>query len=200
MTFTNGAVPTSVPVHPTPLHQALAAVVITVVLWRLERRLAPLGVFGAYLVLPGVSRFLVDMLRITIRVLGRLTQPQLWAVLGVVFGALLVLRAGARRAEGAADGEPTALTERCRSCGDRGCRLVAALCPGRWSGPGRQGASGVPVPPEHAAPCSGVWGPLAYFVTKAASRGSSVELSCSCRPHAEATTSAGRPARGVTRT
>lgn len=111
MTFTNGTVPTSVPVHPTPLYETLAAVVITVVLWRRERRLAPLGVVGAYLVLSGISRFLVEMLRINTRVLGRLTQPQLWAVLGVVIGALLVLRAGARRAEGPADGEPTALTE-----------------------------------------------------------------------------------------
>ena len=94
VTFTNGIVPTSVPVHPTPLYETLAAVLITVVLWRLERRLAPLGVFGAYLVLSGISRFLVEMLRINTRVLGPLTQPQLWALLGIVVGAVLVVRAG----------------------------------------------------------------------------------------------------------
>ena len=107
VTFTNGIVPTSVPVHPTPLYETLAAVLITVVLWRLERRLAPLGVFGAYLVLSGVSRFLVEMLRINTRVLGPLTQPQLWALLGVVIGAALVVRAGRLRVAGAVEGEPT---------------------------------------------------------------------------------------------
>ncbi|OZB89703.1 MAG: diacylglyceryl transferase, partial [Microbacterium sp. 14-71-5] len=97
VTFTNGIVPTSVPVHPTPLYETLAAVVITVLLWRLERRLAPLGVFGAYLVLSGVSRFFVEMLRINTRVLGPLTQPQLWALASIVLGAVVVVRAGRRR-------------------------------------------------------------------------------------------------------
>jgi hypothetical protein len=44
-------------------------------------------------------------------VLGPLTQPQLWALLGVVVGAVVVVRAGTRRRAAAADGEPTAPTE-----------------------------------------------------------------------------------------
>lgn len=97
VTFSNAIVPTSVPVHPTPLYETLAAVVITLVLWQLERRLAPLGVFGAYLVLSGVSRFLVEILRINTPVLGPLTQPQLWALLGIGVGAVMIARAGRRR-------------------------------------------------------------------------------------------------------
>src|SRR5450631_4697647 len=34
MTFLSGVVPTTVPVHPTPLYEALAAVLIAAVLWR----------------------------------------------------------------------------------------------------------------------------------------------------------------------
>ncbi len=36
MSFPNGLVPTTVPVHPTPLYEALAAFVIAAVLWRVR--------------------------------------------------------------------------------------------------------------------------------------------------------------------
>jgi len=64
MAFPNGVVPTSVPVHPTPLYEALAAVAIATLLWALGQRWTPPAVFGAYLVLSGISRFLVEYLRI----------------------------------------------------------------------------------------------------------------------------------------
>ena len=112
VTFTNGVVPTTVPVHPTPLYETLAAVLITVILWRLERRLAPVGVFGAYLVLSGISRFLVEFLRINTPVLAGLTQPQLWALLGIGIGAVLIARAGLRRDGGPRPAPtPRAVTE-----------------------------------------------------------------------------------------
>ena len=100
VTFTNGIVPTTVPVHPTPLYETLAAVLITLILWRLERYLAPVGVFGAYLVLSGISRFLVEVLRINTPVLAGLTQPQLWALLGNGIGGVLIVRAGLRAEPG----------------------------------------------------------------------------------------------------
>ncbi len=96
--FPDGVVPSTVPVHPTQLYETLAAVLIAVILWRLERRLAPIGVFGAYLVLSGVSRFLVEFLRINSPALGGLTQPQLWALIGIAIGSVAIVRAG-RRAE-----------------------------------------------------------------------------------------------------
>ncbi|HEY3337989.1 MAG TPA: prolipoprotein diacylglyceryl transferase [Propionicimonas sp.] len=95
MSFPRGAVPTDVPVHPTPLYEAIAAMVIAVILWRLGRRIPLAVVFGAYLVLSGVSRFLVETLRINEPVLGPLTQPQLWSVLSVVVGTVIMARAGA---------------------------------------------------------------------------------------------------------
>ena len=92
MTFPNGVVPTNVPVHPTPLYEALAAVAIATVLWALGKRWTPPAVFGAYLALSGISRFLVEFLRINEPALLGLTQPQLWALAGLITGVVLIGR------------------------------------------------------------------------------------------------------------
>lgn len=92
MRFPSGVVATDIPVHPTPLYEAIAAAVIAVALWKLGRRLPPLAVFGAYLVLSGVSRFLVEFLRINDPVILGLTQPQLWAILSILAGTILTTR------------------------------------------------------------------------------------------------------------
>ena len=93
MTFPNGVVPTNVPVHPTPLYEALAAIVIAAALWALGKRWNPPAVFGAYLALSGISRFLVEFLRINEPALLGLTQPQLWALVSLVAGVVLIVRA-----------------------------------------------------------------------------------------------------------
>lgn len=92
MTFPNGVVPTTVPVHPTPLYEALAAVLIAAVLWALGKRWNPPAVFGAYLALSGISRFLVEFLRINEPALLGLTQPQLWALVSLLTGLILIVR------------------------------------------------------------------------------------------------------------
>lgn len=89
MTFPEGVVATDVPVHPTPLYEAIGALIIAVVLWRLGRRTDPLRVFAAYLVLSGAARLLVEMLRTNeVTALG-LTQPQLWSLVSIVVGVAL---------------------------------------------------------------------------------------------------------------
>lgn len=94
MRLPSGVVPTDVPVHPTPLYEALAAFAIAGVLWWISRRGARgTAVFGVYLVLSGAARFGVEELRINEAVLLGLTQPQLWAVLGALFGAWLLAHA-----------------------------------------------------------------------------------------------------------
>jgi phosphatidylglycerol---prolipoprotein diacylglyceryl transferase len=92
MTFPHGVVPTNVPVHPTPLYEALAAVLIAAVLWALGRRWNPAAVFGAYLALSGISRFFVEFLRINEPALLGLTQPQLWALVSLIAGVVLIVR------------------------------------------------------------------------------------------------------------
>jgi phosphatidylglycerol:prolipoprotein diacylglycerol transferase len=93
MTFPHGVVPTTVPVHPTPLYEALAAVLIAAVLWMLGKSWNPAAVFGAYLALSGISRFLVEFLRINEPALLGVTQPQLWALVSLITGVVLIVRA-----------------------------------------------------------------------------------------------------------
>jgi len=93
MTFPHGVVPTTVPVHPTPLYEALAAVLIAAILWALGKRWDPAAVFGGYLALSGISRFLVELLRTNDPALLGLTQPQLWSLISLLAGIVLIVRA-----------------------------------------------------------------------------------------------------------
>lgn len=92
MTFRHGVVPTDVPVHPTPLYEALAALVIAALLWALAKHSAPVAVFGAYLALSGIARFLVEYLRINQPAFLGLTQPQLWSLVSLAVGVVLIVR------------------------------------------------------------------------------------------------------------
>ena len=116
MTFPHGLVPTTVPVHPTPLYEALAAVLIAAALWALGKRWNPAAVFGAYLALSGISRFLVEFLRINEPALLGLTQPQLWALVSVTTGVVLIVRTQylnlPRRRAADAPGADEAMTSR----------------------------------------------------------------------------------------
>lgn len=72
MSFPNGLVPTLERVHPTPIYECLAWLLIFCVLWRVGRRAAqsqrPAGrVLAVYLVLTGLARFLVEFIRINPR-------------------------------------------------------------------------------------------------------------------------------------
>jgi len=92
MTFPNGVVPTTVPVHPAALYEALAAFGIAAVLWALGESWNPAAEFVAWLALRGISRFLVEFLRINEPVLLGLTQPQLWALASLIAGVVLIVR------------------------------------------------------------------------------------------------------------
>jgi phosphatidylglycerol:prolipoprotein diacylglycerol transferase len=94
MSFPNGIVPTTQRVHPTPIYEFLVALVIFWILWRLGARAlktqAPYGiVFAAYLVLTGVARFLVEIIRINPRSFYGLTNAQAASVVSIVAGVIL---------------------------------------------------------------------------------------------------------------
>lgn len=101
MSFPNGIVPTTQRVHPTPIYEFLAAGLIAWILWRLGARClkthAPNGIiFAAYLVLTGIARFLVEMIRINPRSFYGLTNAQAASVVSILAGvALFVYRRGA---------------------------------------------------------------------------------------------------------
>jgi phosphatidylglycerol:prolipoprotein diacylglycerol transferase len=81
-------------VHPTPIYEFLVALVIFWVLWRLGERClrtrAPNGiVFSAYLVLTGIARFLVEIIRINPKSFHGLTNAQAASVVSIVAGIVL---------------------------------------------------------------------------------------------------------------
>jgi phosphatidylglycerol:prolipoprotein diacylglycerol transferase len=98
MAYPEGTVPTTEIVHPTPVYETLASLVIFWILWRMRGRLtAPWSLFGLYLVLAGIERFLVEFVRATPVVMAGLTTAQLISVAIVVIGAILVWTGWNRR-------------------------------------------------------------------------------------------------------
>jgi phosphatidylglycerol:prolipoprotein diacylglycerol transferase len=88
MAYPRGVVPTDVPVHPTPVYEALAMGLAAWVLWRLRTRAwANNGrLFGVYLALAGTERFLAELVRTTPRVFVGLSVAQVTSVIAVIAG------------------------------------------------------------------------------------------------------------------
>lgn len=91
--FPDGLPPTTTPVHPTQLYEALALVPIAWLLirWRRQRR-SDRQVLGGYLLLAGTVRFLIEFLRVNVRVLGVLSVAHIAALGAILAGAALVAR------------------------------------------------------------------------------------------------------------
>jgi len=92
MSFPHGLVPTplGVRVHPTPLYEIAGALLIGSWLWvRSEHR--PTGwILGEYLILTGIARFLVEIIRRNPKVLWGLSNAQLASAWSVFFGFALI--------------------------------------------------------------------------------------------------------------
>lgn len=96
MSYPDGTVPTDVAVHPTPLYETVAMLVVFWVLWRLRFRMtAPGALFGLWAVLAGTERLLIEFVRRNDQVLGPLTVAQLVS-LGLIAGGAALLLATAR--------------------------------------------------------------------------------------------------------
>jgi phosphatidylglycerol:prolipoprotein diacylglycerol transferase len=87
MAFPNGTVPTLVPVHPTPIYEALIMGGVCLILLKLGRRNLPTGrVFCFYLVLAGTERFMIEFWRINPVVVLGLTMAQFMSIAVITFG------------------------------------------------------------------------------------------------------------------
>lgn len=89
-----GVVPTTSPVHPTPIYESLAAFGICWFLLKVERSgalSAPGQRFSLYLLLMSTERFLVEFLRIEPRVFAGFTQAQVIALVLFSIGGILLL-------------------------------------------------------------------------------------------------------------
>ncbi|HXG45800.1 MAG TPA: prolipoprotein diacylglyceryl transferase [Gemmatimonadales bacterium] len=90
-----GTDPTTVlAVHPTQLYEAAFMLIAFAVLWRLRTAPRPIGwLFGVYLVIAGVERFLIEFLRAKDdRFFGPFTLAQMVSVGLVAIGAVLLSR------------------------------------------------------------------------------------------------------------
>jgi prolipoprotein diacylglyceryl transferase len=101
MSFPNGLVPTTERVHPTPIYEFLAAVLIFYLLWRMGTRAVrgprPAGeIFSVYLILTGLARFLVEFIRINPRSFFGMSNAQTAGLACVVVGGVLLWRIKAR--------------------------------------------------------------------------------------------------------
>ncbi len=97
MTFPHGVMPTLLPVHPTPLYEILANALILLILLKIESRFRWIQpgsgeLFGIYLILGGMVRFLVEFLRLNPIVLWGLTAPQLFSIALLLWGIGLIVR------------------------------------------------------------------------------------------------------------
>jgi phosphatidylglycerol---prolipoprotein diacylglyceryl transferase len=94
--------PASCAVHPTPIYEFVACVLICWYIWRrASRPLAPGVVVGEFLVLFGIERFLVEFIRINPRILWGMSNAQVAALLTVLAGVvLLVVARGSRKVDG----------------------------------------------------------------------------------------------------
>lgn len=121
MGFPNGIVPTppGVLVHPTPIYESLAMLVVFVVLFWLASKPQPGWMVGGwFLVLSGVERFLVELLRLNPPWFAGLTEAQ-WVAIATALLSLVIMAAihgrppvlmppAAGRALGMAPREPNA--------------------------------------------------------------------------------------------
>lgn len=101
MAFPNGIEPTApgIRVHPTPLYELAAGLLIGSYLWWRGRKQRATGaILGEYLVLTGLARFLVEFIRRNPRVLWGLSNAQVASAGSVLIGIGVIWWASTRPA------------------------------------------------------------------------------------------------------
>jgi phosphatidylglycerol:prolipoprotein diacylglycerol transferase len=97
MSFPNGVVPTTERVHPTPLYELIIWCAIGAFLWHLGTKALkrPKGkgeIFCSYLILTGVARFLVEIIRINPPWILGMSNAQVASLASIVAGTILFWR------------------------------------------------------------------------------------------------------------
>ncbi|HEY1481644.1 MAG TPA: prolipoprotein diacylglyceryl transferase family protein [Candidatus Acidoferrum sp.] len=97
MSFPNGVVPTTDRVHPTPLYEFFIWCAIGAFLWHMGTKAirgpkAKGEIFCNYLILTGIARFLVEIIRINPRSFLGMSNAQVASVLSILAGAVLLWR------------------------------------------------------------------------------------------------------------
>lgn len=85
----NGVVPDNILVHPAPLYELVAAVVLFLILWRLRRKITVDGkLFFIYLTFAGAERFFVEFIRINPTLITGLSEAQLISLAFIIIGTV----------------------------------------------------------------------------------------------------------------
>ena len=85
----NGVVPDTIAVHPAPLYEFVIGVGLFLILWKLRTKYSADGkLFMMYLILSGVARFLVELIRINPRILFGLSEAQVIALVLACIGLI----------------------------------------------------------------------------------------------------------------
>jgi predicted O-methyltransferase YrrM len=97
MSFPNGVVPTTDRVHPTPLYEFFIWLAIAAFLWHMGKKTlrqpkAKGEIFCNYLILTGIARFLIEIIRINPRSFFGLSNAQAASVVSILAGAVLLWR------------------------------------------------------------------------------------------------------------
>ena len=93
MAYPNGTVPTLIKVHPTPVYETLASFITFGVLWKWRiTKDRPFELFAWYLIFSGISRFLVEFIRLNPKLAFNLTTSQVIAFTGTVLGIGILYR------------------------------------------------------------------------------------------------------------
>jgi phosphatidylglycerol---prolipoprotein diacylglyceryl transferase len=101
MSFPHGVDPTIARVHPTPLYELVANVLIGLWLWRRGAKGRPTGeILGEYLLLAGTARFLVEFIRRNPKILWGMSNAQIAAGCSALVGAAIIWWVSTRRATG----------------------------------------------------------------------------------------------------
>ncbi|MCL5020818.1 MAG: prolipoprotein diacylglyceryl transferase, partial [Bacteroidetes bacterium] len=75
--------------HPTPIYEFLACLLLFYVLWRIRKKAMPEGeLFMIYLILAGTERLLVEFIRLNPRLLFGLSEAQLVSIPLIFIGIM----------------------------------------------------------------------------------------------------------------
>ncbi len=87
--YPGGIVPNNTLLHPTPIYEFLACLLIFYILWRMRKSFSTDGkLFMVYLILAGTERLLVEFIRLNPRLLFGLSEAQLISIILIAVGII----------------------------------------------------------------------------------------------------------------
>ncbi len=93
MAYPHGTKPIDTRVQPTPIYESVTMGLIALALWQLRDRVRPGILFALWLVLSGVERILIEIIRRNDRIALGLTLPQLLSIVLAAVGIAWLARA-----------------------------------------------------------------------------------------------------------